>query len=33
MFEQILPSIVAGYFGLLIVSFVLRKGASTESDG
>jgi ABC-type phosphate transport system permease subunit len=32
MFEQVLPSIVAGYFGLLIVSFVLRKGGSTESE-
>jgi hypothetical protein len=33
MFEQILPSIIAGYFGFLILSFVVRKGASTESEG
>jgi hypothetical protein len=33
MFEQILPSVIAGYFGILILSFVLRKGASIESEG
>jgi ABC-type phosphate transport system permease subunit len=32
MFESILPSVIAGYFGFLILSFVLRKGISTSSD-
>jgi ABC-type phosphate transport system permease subunit len=32
MFESILPSVIAGYFGALILFFVLRKGISTSSD-
>jgi hypothetical protein len=33
MFELVLPSVIASYFGFLILSFVLRKGASVSSDG
>jgi hypothetical protein len=33
MFELVLPSVIASYFGLLILSFVLRRGASPSSDG
>jgi hypothetical protein len=33
MFELVLPSVIASYFGLLILSFVLRKGTSVSSGG
>lgn len=32
MFEFVLPIVIAGYFGLLIFSFVLRQGRTLESD-
>ena len=32
MFEFVLPSVIASYFGLLILFFVLRKGISTSFD-
>lgn len=28
MFELVLPSVIASYFGVLILSFILRKGTS-----
>jgi hypothetical protein len=33
MFELVLPSAIAIYFGFLILSFVLRKGTSLGSGG
>jgi hypothetical protein len=33
MFELVLPSVIASYFGFLIFSFVLRKGAFPNSGG
>jgi hypothetical protein len=32
MFEFVLPSVIASYFSLLILSFILRKGISARSD-
>ncbi len=32
MFESILPSVIASYFGILILFFILRKGSSASSD-
>jgi hypothetical protein len=32
MFEFVVPSVIASYFSVLILSFVLRKGISTSSD-
>jgi hypothetical protein len=32
MFEFVLPSVIASYFGLLILSFALRQMISTDSD-
>jgi hypothetical protein len=33
MFELVLPSVIASYFGVLILSFVLRKGTSPSTGG
>jgi hypothetical protein len=33
MFELVLPSVIAGYFGLSLVSFIVRQSTSTESEG
>jgi hypothetical protein len=33
MFELVLPSVIASYFGFLVLSFVLRKGTSSSSSG
>jgi hypothetical protein len=32
MVAFVMPTVIASYFGLLILSFVLRQGISTSSD-
>jgi hypothetical protein len=32
MFEFVLPSVIASYFGLLLLTFVLRKGIPASAD-